>query len=231
MSESAPKQLTFDLPIRPALGREDFYVSPANALAVAALESWRDWPGARMVLCGPPGAGKTHLAHVWAADADATIITAAELPGADLPALAARAAVVEDIERIAGQRAAETALFHLLNMMAEAGGPLLLTGTGRPGRWPFALADLASRVQAAPVASLDAMDDALLSALLAKLFADRQLAVPASVISWMVRRIERSFSGAQQAVAALDARALAEGRAISRQLAGEVLAQPGDCAT
>ncbi len=231
MTERRPRQLTFDLPVRPALGREDFFVSPANALAVAALGRWRDWPGGRMVLSGPEGAGKTHLAHVWAAETGAAIVAAAELRGADLPVLAAHAAVVEDIDRIAGQQAAETLLFHLLNMATEAGGPLLLTGTGRPARWPFALADLASRVQAAPVASLDAMDDALLSALLAKLFADRQLAVSPSVISWMVRRIERSFGGAQRAVAALDARALAEGRAITRQLAAEVLARAGDCAT
>ncbi|PKP84822.1 MAG: chromosomal replication initiator DnaA [Alphaproteobacteria bacterium HGW-Alphaproteobacteria-2] len=231
MTEPGLRQLTFDLPVRPALGREDYFVSPANALAVAALERWRDWPSGRMVLSGPESAGKTHLAHVWAAETGAVIATAAELTEADLPALAERAAVVEDIDRIAGRQATETALFHLLNMAAEAGGPLLLTGSGRPAHWPFALADLASRVQAMPVASLDAMDDALLSALLAKLFADRQLAVSPGVISWMVRRIERSFAGAQRAVVALDARALAEGRAITRQLAAEVLARAGDWST
>ncbi|MGB8622376.1 MAG: chromosomal replication initiator DnaA, partial [Paracoccaceae bacterium] len=74
------EQLVFDLPLRAARGREDFFVSPANAMAVAQVENWRRWPARKLVLVGPQGAGKTHLAHVWAAQADAGIVEAAALP-------------------------------------------------------------------------------------------------------------------------------------------------------
>jgi len=66
-------------------------------------------------------------------------------------------------------------------------------------------------------------DDALLSAVLVKLFADRQIAVPAALIPWLVTRMDRSLATARQLVAALDARALSENRAITRSLAAEVL--------
>lgn len=218
------RQLAFDLPARPALGREDFFVTPANALAVAAMDHWREWPGRRLLLIGPRESGKTHLAHVWAAGTGASIASAQALGVADPPELAARPAlVVEDVDRVAGLPDCEAALLHLYNLAAESGCHLLLTGTGRARDWPLHLPDLASRLQAAPVATLDAMDDALLSALIAKLFTDRQLRVSPPVIAYLVRRIERSHAAARRAVEALDARALAEGRTVSRALAAELL--------
>jgi chromosomal replication initiation ATPase DnaA len=217
-------QLTFALPVRAALGRADFLVTPANALAVAALDDVAAWPQGRMLLIGPGGSGKTHLAHVWATDRGAVILLPGAAPGDALPS----AAVIEDADRIMGDRAAETALFHLLNRLAAAAVPHLLTARTSPQGWPFALPDLASRLQAAPQARLDAPDDALLAAVLVKLFADRQIAVPPTLIAWLVPRIDRSLSAAAVAVAALDAAALAAGRPVTRALAAEVLDMKGD---
>lgn len=220
-------QLVFDLPLRPALGREAFFVAPSNASALAAVEGWRDWPGGRLVLCGPAGGGKTHLAQVFAQAAGAAVAAAVELPGADVPALAAGTAVVEDAHLAAGNAAAERALFHLWNLTGEAGGRLLVTGTGVPAAWGIALPDLASRLIAAPLAVLEPPCDRLLSALLVKLFADRQITVPPALIPYLAARMERSGAAAAALVAALDAEALARKQAVTVKLAGEVLAQPG----
>lgn len=179
-----------------------------------------------MLLVGPAGAGKTHLAHIWAADTGARLVAATALANADLPALAQTAICVEDAEAVAGKPDAEAALLHLHNMAAEHGSPLLLTAATPPRDWGLALPDLASRMQAAPLARLDAPDDALLSAVLAKLFADRQIAVPANLIPWLINRMDRSFAAARTLVAALDATALAQCRPVTRQLAAEVLDRP-----
>lgn len=216
------EQLTFDLPVREALGREDFFVSQANATALAALDGWADWPQGKIALVGPAAAGKSHLARVWAAEASATILSARELEAADLPALGPRV-VVEDADEIAGQRPAEEALFHLHNLTAAQGGRLLVTARTPPNRWPIALPDLASRMQATALARLDPPDDALLSAVLMKLFADRQLAVPPAVLSYLAPRIERSFAAARDAVERIDAYALAQRRPITRPLAALAL--------
>ncbi|WP_371037853.1 chromosomal replication initiator DnaA [Rhodosalinus sp. FB01] len=218
-----PRQLSFDLPARPALGRDDFFVSPANAEALATVEGWRDWPGGKLVLVGPQGAGKTHLAHVWAALSGARIVAAAELAAADIPALAARPVAVEDADRIAQDGAAEAALFHLHNLALAERRALLVTGRGAPGRWGLGLPDLESRLQAAGIVRLAAPDDALLSALLAKLFADRQLSPSPDTITYLTRRIDRSFAAAARIVAKLDRAALAGKRPVTRALAAEVL--------
>lgn len=217
------RQLAFDLPSQVHYRREDFFVSPANAGALAALDDWRGWPGGKMVLTGPPGAGKTHLARLWAAQTGAAVVSAADLADEDLPALAARSPVaVEDADAIAGDRRAETRLFHLHNLLLPAGR--LLVTADRPVRdWGLVLPDLLSRMQAAGVARIDGPDDVLLSAVLVKLFADRQIAAPANLIPYLVARMDRSIAAARDLVAVLDARSLAAGRPVTRSLAAAVL--------
>ncbi len=213
------RQLAFDLPNAEAMTREDFFVAPSNALAVQAVEGWQDWPGRKLLLIGPEGTGKTHLTRVWAALAGAVILPAQSLATADLAPLAGSAVAVEDADRIGG---AEVSLFHLHNLVTTAGA-LLMTARTPPRDWGLRLPDLISRMQATPIAQLDAPDDTLLSAVMVKLFADRQVAVPANLIPYLISRMPRSVGAVRALVAALDARSLAAGRPITRALAGEVL--------
>ena len=222
------EQLTFDLPVRPALGREDFFVSPANALAVTTLDQPELWPNGKLLLIGPEGAGKTHLAMVFAARTGAQVIGAGNLAAADLPEAAAL--VIENADTVAGDTAAETALFHLHNHMTGRGGLLLLTAARAPRDWGLTLPDLQSRMEATASATLLPPDDALLGAVLVKLFADRQLQVAPGFIGWLVRRIDRSFATARAVVAALDAEALATKRPINSTLAATLLDSDGKVA-
>jgi chromosomal replication initiation ATPase DnaA len=222
------RQLALDLPLRTARGRADFFAAPSNAVALAAVEGWRSWPGGRMLLVGPRGSGKTHLAQVWAELCPgARLLPASALPGAEIPALATAPLAVEDAEGLAGDAEGETALFHLHNLMGAQGQPLLLTAGQAPGLWPTVLPDLASRLQAMAVARLEPPCDTLLSAVLVKLFADRQIAVAPALVAWLLPRIERSLSGAADIVARLDAAALAAGRAVTVPLAAQVLDSAG----
>jgi len=213
------RQLAFDLPSNEALTRADFFVAPSNSLALQAVEDWPGWPGNKLLLIGPEGAGKTHLAHVWAELSGAVILSAEALEDIDIAALTGRPVAVEDAHLIGK---AEAALFHLHNVVT-AGGALLLTAPTPPRDWGLGLADLHSRMQAASVARLEAPDDGLLSAVLIKLFADRQIAVPPNLIPFLISRMPRSIGATRALVAALDSRALALGRPVTRALAGEVL--------
>lgn len=204
-----PRQLVLDLPFRAAMGRDDFFVTAANAAAVAGLDGWRGWPGAKMLLVGPPGSGKTHLAHVFAEQSGARILSAGDLAGADPAALAETPAlVVEDADRI-GTDAAEEALFHLHNACAGRATPLLVTASGPPQNWGLALPDLQSRMQQAGQLTLAPPDDALLGAVLVKLAADRQMPLSPALVAHILARIDRSLGYVQRFVAALDAEALA----------------------
>lgn len=217
------RQLSFDLSARPALGRNAFFVSEANAVALAMIDAWRDWAAGKLLVSGPKGAGKTHLAHVWATDSGAPILPAADLDEAAVDALACGPVCVEDVQEIAGDLNRETALFHLHNLVLARGQPLLLTAEGVPGRWGLCLPDLASRLQATPIAMILAPDQDLLGALFAKLFEDRQLSPLPDVIPYLARHAPRDFALAREIVDRMDALALAEKRELSRDLARRVL--------
>lgn len=218
------QQLAFDLPARTALGREDFFVSPANAAALGALDAPGRWPQGRMLLLGPAGAGKTHLTALWAGERGAKVIGARDLRRDAVPGLvAAGTVVVEDAETLAGLPEAEAALFHLHNLAAAEGALLLLTAACQPRDWGLALPDLASRMAAMARAEIAPPDDALMAAVLVKLFADRQITVSPALITWLIARIDRSLAEARRVVAALDAAALAGGGRVSRALAQRVL--------
>lgn len=219
------QQLPLNLPFRTSMGRGDFFVAPPNAKAVAQIDAWQAWPNRKLLLFGPQGAGKTHLAHVWAEQSGAELVPSADLSTADAPSTAqAPALVIEDIEKAAGKPEAEQALFHLHNLMQAQPGWLLFTSRLPPRNIRFSLPDLASRIQGTAAVALESPDDMLLSAMLVKLFSDRQMAVAPAVIAYLVARMERSSAAAVRLVALLDQRALAEGRNITTRLAAEVLA-------
>jgi chromosomal replication initiation ATPase DnaA len=214
------RQFVFDLPHQTAHTRADFIAAPANAAALGWIERWPEWPAAAFALFGPTGAGKTHLAQIWRVRAGAAEIAPEALGNASLPDLLgeARAVLIDGADR-----AAEEPLLHLHNMLAERGGHLLIVTGEPPARWNINLADLRSRLVAAPAIGVAAPDEELIATLLVKLFADRRLAVPRDVVSFLTLRLERSFVAAQDAVARLDRAALAEHRSITVPLAREVL--------
>jgi chromosomal replication initiation ATPase DnaA len=218
-----PRQLAFDLGATENFSRAGFFPSPANAAAVAVLADGSLWPQHRLLLIGPAGAGKTHLAHIWADESGAEILAASALPDLDPTTLPARL-VVEDADTVAGLPTHEEALFHTLNHQMNSGGQILLTARQAPRDWELRLPDLLSRMQSIAIARLEAPDDALLSAVLVKLFADRQIAVPPNLIPYLAARMDRSIAAARHLVAALDAHALALGRPVTRALAAELLA-------
>jgi len=236
-------QLILDLGHRPALGREDFLVAPGNQVAVAWIDRWPEWPQPGLALYGDPGAGKTHLTHVWQGRSGAVRLDPLALLAEEPPELLgdAAACVLDDAVALwasadpppsradtdALRREGERRLLHIFNMTAQRGGHILFAGRDAPARWPIALPDLRSRLAALPAVALGPPDEQLIEAVLVKLFADRQLAVEPAVVRYLLRRMERSFAAARSLVAAIDRESLRSGRPVTVPFAGEVLAQAG----
>lgn len=219
---AGPIQLPLDLPLEAAQERDDLIVTPANSLAVEMIDGWPQWPGPVVVLAGPPGSGKSHIARVWSAMSGADILDMAALDSSAPPATAN--VVLEDARAGA---VPEEALFHLINHVRSEGGHCLITSREWPAAWGVRLPDLASRLRASQLVELSEPDDALLSAVMVKLFADRQVVAPPQVISWLAARMERSLDAARTVVAGIDREALARGVRITRALAAEVLRAQG----
>lgn len=216
-----PAQLSFDFEVRAAMDQEDFLVAPCNEDAVAWIDAWPGWPGRTLCIHGPAGCGKSHLANVWRSRSGAMEIVADRLDTAVVGDLAPEVTgcVLEDVYPVAD----ETALFHLLNVLNDRRGHLLLTADRPPLQWDVRLQDLRSRLLAVPSQEIGAPDEGLLGAVMIKMFADRQIDVSHDVLVYLVTRIERSFDGARRVVDALDRAALSAHRRLTVPLARDVL--------
>jgi len=216
-----PRQLALALPHAESLTRDNFLEGPANTAGLALVERWPEWPNPIMLLIGPEGSGKSHLAAIWAEQAGARSTSAHALTPASVPAaLATGALVVEDLNP---SEADERALFHLMNLAREDGAFVLITARMPPSTFQIELRDLRSRLRAVPTVSLLPPDDALFRALIVKFCADRQMAVDESVVSYLATRIERSYAAARRAIELLDGEGLRLGRPVTRALAAELL--------
>ena len=213
-----PRQLAFALPHAESFTRDDFLEGPANAAGLALVDRWPDWPNRVMLLIGPEGSGKSHLAAIWAEQSGARATSAHALTPAEVPGtLATGALVIEDLKT---KDIDERALFHLLNLAREDGAFVLMTARTVPTE--VELRDLRSRLRAIPTVQLQPPDDHLFRALIVKFCADRQLAVDETVVSYLASHLERSYAALRQAVELLDSEALRLGRPVTRALAAEL---------
>lgn len=213
--------MALPFPHAPGYGAADFLAADSNAAALAWLASGEAWPQRRLALFGPEGCGKTHLLHMWAARSGARMVSGPLLGSWPLPEGESldRPVAIDDADA-----AAEHPLLHLLNAAAEAGLPVLLAGRAPPARWNPALADLGSRLRAITAVGIGPAEDALLRGLLARLLAERQLAVAEPLQDWLRRLLPRAQGALREAVARLDRAALAAGGRVTRALALEVAA-------
>lgn len=213
-----PRQLPLDLEPSPGYSPDDLVVTKANAAAAGFIQRWPDWPSPVVVLAGPPGSGKSHLAAIWSEASAAVALDAADLSSAANPAPGPF--VVEDADRADLD---QTGLFHLINTVRGSDSTLLLTARRFPAAWGVTLPDLASRLKASTVIEIGEPDDDLLGGVITKLFADRQIEVDPQVIQFLVRRMERSLATARGLVARLDAAALERKSPVTRALAAQVM--------
>ena len=224
--KEAGRQLVLDFPHRPALGQADFLVSDCNRDAVGWVDRWPQWRAPALAVWGPQDAGKSHLAQVWRARSDAVLLLPEQVAEAEPgQVLSGGTCAVVDFggRDETAALSSPRGLLHLYNSIAELRGNLLIVSRRAPARWNIGLADLASRLSAAPAVAIALPDEALLGALLVKLFHDRQLLVGEDVLVYLLARMERSFAAARSVVERLDAAGLAERRRITVPLARSVL--------
>lgn len=218
-SSDRPRQLPLDLGHATAYSRDDLVVSRANRDAAELIEAWPDWPSPVVVLAGPPGSGKSHLASIWrersgALEMQPGLIDVGSLPEGPVAVL---------IENADAADLDEDGLFHLINAARGSGGSVLLTSRRFAANWGARLPDLVSRLKAATTVEIHEPDDLLLAGVITKLFADRQVEVDPSVVQFLVRRIERSLSTAIRVVDRLDRMALELKAPITRALAAQAI--------
>lgn len=226
---SLSRQIPLPFTTSPSLGDSDFLITEANREAVVWIERWPDWPTPALVIYGPKGCGKTHLTHIFHGRTAGCLIDERQLSHCSPDTLLENnpAAIIDDADEIVGKGFQEHVL-HLYNLAREHGRQMLLTACAPPGSWPISLPDLSSRLNSCPAIGIKAPDDAMMAALLVKLFHDRQITVDADVVNFAVSRMERSFDAARKLVATIDRVSQSAKRKVSVPLVRAVLSRPAE---
>ena len=233
-SSGASAQLPLALRFPPDQRFETFAHAPAGALA--QLRALAHGQGDSAFIAGPHASGKTHLLLACCAEAEAGGLRVAYLPliaavgrmrdalhaceQADLVAL-------DGLEHAAGHREDEIALFDAHNRAHDAGRRVLYAARAMPDALSLTLPDLRSRLLALPSVEVSQPEDALIAAVLEKMFSDRQIRVGPGVIDFLVARIERSFATARKMVAVIDEAAMSARRNITVPFVRDVLRSHG----
>ncbi len=226
---STSRQFALDFPHRESLGREDFLVADCNAEAVALIDRWPDWPYFGICIYGPEGCGKTHLANVFATNVARLTSHPYKVPNLRAEQLNLEQVrkifkehnclIIENLQNLKNQEA----LFHIYNLYRDEGGNILFTSDTAPARLPLSLPDLRSRLNILPAIEIKTPDDNLLSALLIKLFDDRQILPSPEVISYMLANMQRSFSYARRLVEEIDNISLERKHAVTVSIVKEAI--------
>lgn len=212
----APQQLVMPFAVAPSYQPQDFIRGAANGKALELIERWPNWPYSLLVLHGSASSGKTHLAHYFAAHANAIFLDPARIGTVPAEQLMSghHSWVIDGIDPLPN----EAALAQLINLARARGDYVLMTARAAPARLKAGLADLRSRLASLPEVGLGLPDDALLEAVLTKAFADRQVRVAPEALAYAVARLERSFAAAHRFAEALDRDALASGSKVNLAL-------------
>jgi DnaA family protein len=210
---------------------ESFLPGPnAETLAHARAVARGEAHGATWV-CGPPGAGKSHLLQAICAAAGARV-RAGYLPLAQVAPLGAGmleglaqlgCLCVDDLERVVGEGEWERALFALLREIEEAGAALVVAAREPPALLNWRLPDLGSRFAAGAVLALRALDEAEQHAALELRARLRGLELPAETWQWLRRRYPRDMRRLYELLDTLDEAALAAQRRLTVPFIRDVL--------
>jgi Bacterial dnaA protein len=172
-------------------------ITEANAAVFAGLGNATSWMGRCAILTGPARSGKSLMARYFAGQGG-TVIDDAETSGAEV-------------------------LFNAWNRAQEGEAPLLLISRWRPADWNIALPDLRSRLGAALLLEISPPDDELIEQLLQKQLADRGAAISVDALSYVKRRIERSYAAIEAFARAANALALADNAPVNLALVKRIL--------
>lgn len=228
------KQIPFDFAPRTYMGREDFMVASCNKEAFNMVDSWPNWLTQGLIIYGPKGCGKSHLANLFAdkvkifADKPikVSLINASRINLRNVNKIANenQSIVVENLTPKANMEA----LFHLFNLYNTEGRYMLWTAEQAPSRMAFALKDLQSRLNMLPCVEIKEPDDIMLQTLIVKLFNDRQILISPDVLNFIVSNAPRSFEYIGKLVEECDNISLAYQCAINYnvvKMAMDILAQ------
>lgn len=218
------KQLSLDLKSQIYMGRDDYMVSSCNKEAYEMINTWPNWMGQGLVIYGPKGCGKTHLANVFVEKINSnskkigqiSIVNASKINMKTLNRISNenRNIVIDNFSAKSNLEA----IFHLFNIYNTEGRYMLFTSEIAPSRMQLPLKDLQSRLNMLPSIEIKEPDDLMLQALIVKLFNDKQIIISPEILNYILMNAQRSFAYIEELVDEIDKVSLAYQSAVNYQI-------------
>lgn len=212
------KQLYFEMDREPSFDEGNFVITQSNRDAFEHITKWPEWTINNIVLFGDAGVGKSHLAHIWLKRSNGIKLDLDEINTKIIEKN--KNVLIEDID---GSQINHHNLFHLINLIREVEGFLLLTSKISPTSLVTKIPDLNSRIRSFSPVKINKPDDYLLEIMILKIFSDKNIMVDEKVIKFLLKRVERSIPGISMLIQKINEKSLEEKRPITVPLVSEVI--------
>ena len=210
-------------------GEEDFLVTACNELAYKKIKLWPYWQHFALSIFGPKSCGKSHLAHIWISRVQNSLPQPIEIP-----IIPAQNINMKNVNKFINNyqylvidnfdaEINEEALFHLYNAFNTPEHFALFTSEIPLAKIPLKLPDLRSRLNTIPVAEILMPDDEMLTALIAKLFNDKQIIISQEILDYILKNAERSFNYIARLINEIDDISWTYGRAVTIPIVREAI--------
>lgn len=209
------KQIPLNLSFLPSYRRQDYFVNSQNKQLIELLDIWPNWQNPWLLIEGEKGAGKTHLAHLFAHKLDALLITDTKTNMYSI--MDKPQSIVIDMP-ISPEPQSQDYLFHLINHVKESQQFGVILVEPLQDTMFHILPDLRSRFAQMMHFRLELPNDDTLKALIIKLLSDRQLSLTTTQIQWLIPRLRRSYEFVQQYIINIDKASLAEYNKITQTI-------------
>ena len=184
-----------------SFNKDDFFVSECNYFAFNLVKSWPDWEKKILNIYGERKSGKSHLSEIFLENKKGIKILAKDFNKKIFD-------IIKDYENVViedfNEKFDEETTYSLIDVIEKENKYLLITSLKALNVIDTKLKDLKSRFKNILLAKIDKPDDDLIYALILKNFSDNQIILDKKLISFICKRIPRSYDKISEFICTID---------------------------
>jgi len=227
MEKKITKQLALPLSFRNVKNHSNFILNKVNEVALSLIDEFNDIKKFKkkfnfpvLILYGPPGSGKTHLAYIYKEITNAKFIKKLSNINLDEVKLG-KSFIFDDFDKI--ESLDENFFIHFFNEISVNLGSLLITTSKPPNEINFSLSDLESRINSCISTKIELPDDDFLFSILVKELSDKKIFLNDKLCLYIIKRIKRNYKAISLFAETLDIMSLENKTKITLKQIKEVL--------
>ena len=213
------QQLAIPLPDQVTTDASTLLVEAATREVWTWLSAWPEWPLPQVVVVGPVGAGKSHMARALSLLRGGILLTAEESLDPLYLVHSFPIIIVDGYDCYKD----ESWLFHLYNLAQEHHRQVVYFGRTAPASHSFMVKDLASRLRSLPCLEIHEPDDDLFRKLFRKELLKRGMLCGDDILEYIYRRFDRSYTTIHYLVKVIDELTLSQQRPLTLPLLKEII--------